>query len=172
MISSFKRAKFVIWFIHVLLWLVIGYFNLICLQSLCIILRFILIWSDIDVLCFNHWLNCFCMVALTWAIYRVCFHKAWLPRNHTPAGQLKKPAWIICRQWNKIYRSLGLFLCLGKLIWRLYHFWFWSVHLVNISELFIAGKQRVGNKKADPKPDIVLSGLRWDRNIFLKTTST
>ena len=27
-------------------------------------------------------------------------------------------------------------------------------------ELFVVGEQRVGNKKADPKPDIVLSGLR------------
>ena len=34
--------------------------------------------------------------------------------------------------------------------------WRW----VNICELFIIGEQRVGNKKADPKPDIVLSGLR------------
>ena len=31
---------------------------------------------------------------------------------------------------------------------------------VNIWELCIIGEQRVGNKKADPKPDIVLSGLR------------
>lgn len=32
--------------------------------------------------------------------------------------------------------------------------------VVYILELFIAGEQRVGNKKADPKPDILLSGLR------------
>lgn len=28
--------------------------------------------------------------------------------------------------------------------------------------LFIVGEQKIGNKRADPQPDILLSGLRYD----------